>query len=274
MAKRKAKESAGEGVTAVADPLPPETVAMSPEEVAAVRKELDDAKKRIRALEKRNKAIVDKEKEVESWKRELDYLTASINETRKAWKDSVEALQKEITRQERQAELPFDETRQYGEGKPAATAPSEPAAPPVDTALATKLSDVAGFSESIRDKLGTIDVTTVGELEQAMRDGKIVPQRVKGLGEKAISVITEALRLFRFQHPVEVDTRPKRCRCGAEYPGELTACPTCEGTFYERVEPDAPTPAVETALAEKAAVDESTKGPEAGTVFDPKARAA
>ncbi len=263
MAKRKAKNVKEEG--AAVDPAAEDAVPMTPEEMKAVLAELADAKKRLRLMERRNKAIIDKEKEVESWKRELDSLTASINETRKAWKDSVEALQLEITRQERQGELPFEE-QPVVFGRPA-DATSGVA---VDTAAATKLSDVAGLTESLREKLASIDVTTVGECEAAMREGKLVPNRVKGLGETSINKITDALRVFREKHPVEVDSRPKRCRCGAEYPGELTACPTCEGTFYERIEPEAPTPAVETALAEKAAVDEA----EAGTVFDPATRAA
>lgn len=286
MAKRKAKESTGEGATAVADPQPAEPVVMSPEEVEAVRRELADARKRIRALEKRNKAIIDAEKAVDSWKRDMDNLSAELNETRKSWKQAVERLQAEIKRNERQGELEFEE-KPAATASPPTTAPAGPSTAPVDEWAKINLSDVAGFSDSVCEKLASIDVTTVGELEQAMREGKIVPQRVKGLGEKAVTKITDALLAFRKLHPVEVDARAKRCRCGAEYPGELTACPTCGGTFYERVDPQPTPPAVDAAMAEKAAVDESAPAPaeatpaaetapepEAGTVFDPQTRAA
>lgn len=290
MAKRKAKNATEEVTTAVADPQPTEPVVMSIEEVEAIRKELAEAKKKLRAMEKRNKAIIDAEKAVDSWKRELDDLTASLNETRKSWKQAVERLQAEIKRNERQGELEFEEKPGATTVPQPAAAPAEPAATPVDEWGKTNLSDVAGFSDSVCEKLASIDVTTVGQLEQAMREGKIVPQRIKGLGEKAVTKITDALLAFRKLHPVEVDSRQKKCRCGAEYPGELTACPTCGGTFYERVEPEETPPAVDAALAEKAAVDESAPAPaeatpaaeaaeavpesEDGTVFDPQTRAA
>ena len=255
MAKSKAKE---ESVT----PAPE----MTGSEIEAIRKELAEAKKRLRALEKRNRAIVDAEKDVESWKRELDDLSARVNDTRKAWKESVEALQREITRQERQGELSFDEK-----------APAKPTgqASQVDTGGQTKLSAVAGITESMVEKLSTIDVSTVAELEQAMQAGKIVPGRVKGLGEKVIDKITDALRKFRESNPIERDDRPKLCKkpgCGVEYPGEASACPACGETVYERVEPEPTPPAVDQAMAEQAAVESGLPAAEAGTVFDPKAK--
>lgn len=216
------------GDSAVIDTATDDAVPMTPEEMKAVLVELADAKKRLRLMERRNKAIVDAERSVESWKQELDDLSARVNDTRKAWKEAVEALQREITRQERQGELPFDE-----QPEAAAELPTEPT---VDTAAATKLADVAGLTESFREKLASIDVTIVGELEEAMREGKLVPNRVKGLGETSINKITDAMRAFREKHPVEVDSRPKRCRCGTEYPGGFMGCPTCGGTFYERVD--------------------------------------
>ena len=271
MAKSKAKD---ESVTAVTEP-PNVTVSDKPDtpapemtgsEIEAIRKELAEAKKRLRALEKRNRAIVDAEKDVESWKRELDDLSARVNDTRKAWKESVEALQREITRQERQGELSFDEK-----------APAKPTgqASQVDTGGQTKLSAVAGITESMVEKLSTIDVSTVAELEQAMQAGKIVPGRVKGLGEKVIDKISDALRVFREANPIERDDRPKLCKkpgCGVEYPGEASACPACGETVYERVEPEPTPPAVDQAMAEQAAVESGLPAAEAGTVFDPKAK--
>jgi DNA repair exonuclease SbcCD ATPase subunit len=270
MAKSKAKD---ENATAVAEPpkdgatAPPDAPApeMSGAEIEAIRKELAEAKKRLKALEKRNRAIVDAERDVESWKRELDDLSARVNDTRKAWKEAVEALQREITRQERQGELSFDEK-----------APAKPASQ-ADTGGQTKLSAVAGITDSMVEKLSTIDVSTVAELEQAMREGKIVPGRVKGLGEKVIDKISEALRVFREANPVERDDRPKRCRkdgCGVEYPGDASACPSCGETVYERVEPEPTPPAAEQAMAEQAAIESGLPADQSGTVFDPQSKEA
>lgn len=273
MAKSKAKD---EQATAVAEPPnvtvsdKPDNATPAPEmtgsEIESIRKELAEARKRLKALEKRNDAIIAAEKEVDAWKRELDDLSARVNDTRKGWKESVEALQREITRQERQGELSFDEK--------APAKPAEPAAQ-ADTSGQTKLSAVAGITESMAEKLSTIDVSTVAELEQAMREGKIVPGRVKGLGEKVIDKISEALRVFRAANPVEPDDRPKRCRkdgCGVEYPGEATACPSCGETVYERVEPEPTPPAAQQAMAEQAAVELGTTADQSGTVFDPKSK--
>ena len=251
MAKSKAKE---ESVT----PAPE----MTGSEIEAIRKELAEAKKRLRALEKRNTAIINAEKDVESWKRELDDLSARVNDTRKAWKESVEALQREITRQERQGELSFDEKAPAKSAEPTSLA---------DTGGKTKLSAVAGITESMVEKLSTIDVSTVAELELAMREGKIVPGRVKGLGEKVIDKITDALRKFRESNPIERDDRPKLCKkpgCGVEYPGEASACPACGETVYERVEPELTPPAAEQAMAEQAAVEPGVPADQSGTVFD------
>ncbi len=274
MTKRTTKKD-DQNATAVAEPPTTEPVVMSSEEIEAIRKELADAKRKLRAMEKRNKAIIDAEKAVDSWKRDLDNLTAELNDTRKSWKQAVERLQAEIKRNERQGELEFD-------GKPAATvqpaaASEDPKNPPIDAAVATKLSDVPGFTDSTREKLASIDVSTVGELEQAMREGKIVPGRVKGLGEKIIDKISDALRAFREANPVERDDRPKRCKkpgCGVEYPGELSACPTCNETVYERVEPEPNPPAAEQAMAEQAAVEPESPADQSGTVFDPQTRSA
>jgi hypothetical protein len=296
MAKRRTKDEGGG--TAVADPPAAEatspapvaadsTPPMSAAEVEAIKKELEEAKRALRLLEKRNKRIIDAEKSVESWKRELDRLTESINETRKSWKDSVEKLQREIKRQEAQNELPFD-------GAKAATPAAAPAAPApaanTDTSGATKLEGLAGLSESLVAKLAGVDVTTIAELEAYMDAGKFVPGRVKGLGEAAINKISDALMAFRKSNPKDgADDRPKRCgkpECKAEYPGELTACPTCGETVHERVDPEPTPPEVAAAEAAKpevtgdapatdgaqgsAVVTEATSAPtEAGTVFDP-----
>jgi hypothetical protein len=270
-----AKRTKDENATAVSEPPNvtvsglSDTVTLAPEmsasEIEAIRKELAEAKKRLKALEKRNRAIVDAERDVEQWKRELDDLSGRINDTRKAWREAVEALQREITRQERQGELSFDEK-----------APAKPASQ-ADTSGQTKLSAVAGITESVAEKLSTIDVSTVAELEAAMREGKIVPGRVKGLGEKVIDKISEALRVFRAANPVERDDRPKLCKkpgCGVEYPGEATACPACGETVYERVEPEPTPPAAEQAMADQAAVQTDKPAGEAGTVFDPQSKEA
>lgn len=273
MAKSKAKE---ENVTAVAEPPnvtvsdKPDNAAPAPEmtgsEIEAIRKELAEAKKRLKALEKRNTAIINAEKDVESWKRELDDLSARVNDTRKAWKEAVEALQREITRQERQGELSFDEKAPAKSAEPASQA---------DEGGKKKLSAVAGITESMVEKLSTIDVSTVAELEAAMREGKIVAGRVKGLGEKVIDKISDALRVFREANPIERDDRPKLCKkpgCGVEYPGEASACPACGETVYERVEPEPTPPAVDQAMAEQAAVEPGVPADQSGTVFDPKAK--
>lgn len=308
MAKRRTKDEGGgaavadppvsdTAVTAITQPSPEMTTA----EVEAIRKELAEAKRALKLLEKRNRRIIDAEKDVESWKRELDSLQERTNETRKAWKDAVEKLQREIKRQEAQNELPFDGEKAATPA--AASAASAPSAN-TDTAGATKLDGLAGLSESLVGKLAGVDVNTIAELEAFMAAGGLVPGWVKGLGQAAIDKITNALLAFRQAHPKEgADDRPKRCgkpECKAEYPGDLAACPTCGETVHERVDPQ-PTPpevtATEAAKADTAAdhpgwdsspdpkpepepaadgaqgsavgTDAQSAPPEAGTVFDP-----
>ena len=275
MAKRKKSESES-GAAAVAEiPPPAETgvpaAPMTAEEIEQIRQELAAAKKKLRLLERRNKRIIDAEQSVEYWKRYCDDLQAQVNESRKSWKDAVAKLQAEIKRQEGQQELEFRD--ESPAGQPAASAgatdgPAPVAEPlPEDIAKKTQISSI-GLSEAVCEKLATKDVHTVTELEDYIAAGKLVPKVISGLGQTAIDKISDQLTAWRAKNPkpAEIDLRPKRCLkkdCGVEYPGELNACPACQDTLYERVDPTL-VPAAELAAKPEAA----------GTIFDQPAEPA
>lgn len=267
---KKSKEpqplKAGDAARAVLAAAVPEGegLTMTQEEILAVVKKLKETEKLLAKLKKRNQRILDAEKSVETWKRHTDDLRADLNEAQKSWKQAVDKLQSEIKRQETQEELPFkDETRAADGAAAGKDAPTPPV--PVDTAGATKLSEI-GVSKAVVEKLSGMDVNTVTELEAYVATGKFVPGVIKGLAQSGIDRVADCLIAFRAANPkpADRDDRQKQCRgkkCKAIYPPELTKCPTCGDTLFDRIEPE---PAPAQAQAELA------KKPEAGTIFDKK----
>lgn len=69
-----------------------------------------------------------------------------------------------------------------------------------------ELISVLGLPNGTLEKLQEADIETIKDLEMAMADGKIIPGRIKGIGESAIDRITDALEKFRSEHSVPVPT--------------------------------------------------------------------
>jgi hypothetical protein len=95
-----------------------------------------------------------------------------------------------------------------GSRTPAAQQTREPGGPrddrplPPDPAGNVPVQEAFVVSPGVLEKLAAQDVVTVAQLEAYMRAGRLVPGRVKGIGQIAIDKLTDGLMGYRAKNPV------------------------------------------------------------------------
>lgn len=197
MAKRKAKRGNGGG-----------TATAEPEKKAGTNGSTTDYRESIAAdlaSERRHHRRCVNEwsaakQSVKDWKTEADASQIRINNL----SDDLAALE-DGTYQPKLFTRNGEAAKASGNGKP--TTPAASTGPQkVDTGAAQPIAVLAEFGLTVKqcEKLAAseLELTTVGNLEAAMRADEWWHRKVKGVGTDTIDKVTDALLEFRKKHPV------------------------------------------------------------------------
>lgn len=92
--------------------------------------------------------------------------------------------------------LPFPENKESSDSKPRLSAPDHGATLPIDALTAH------GLTAKMCETLEAHDVKTIGDLESLMRIDPWWHKKIKGFGQERVDKVSDALFLFRREHPV------------------------------------------------------------------------
>lgn len=177
-----------QNITAVAEGLPEwfDDTRFGRVAFGALRAKLDRALKREDRVRKAERRLADEKSALY----DIDDQIEDLKKQRKGAESRVEAavfaLQRAVTDQEAgQNALPFGEAAEEVITDPAATAP---------------IADL-GLSESFTEKLTAAEIATVGDLVGRINADELWHRKIKGVGEKRVDELIDALNAWRQEHP-------------------------------------------------------------------------